>query len=107
MIQISFEESKDSKLPLQLEESKSATKGSKEIRRIRGQQLAKQRKWRSPHWGRKKNPKKGRETGRSEKKARGIKKKDSCLWQLEGRQRKKQKIIGREREGRKEAAKLP
>ncbi|RXH97336.1 hypothetical protein DVH24_036004 [Malus domestica] len=53
-----FEESKDSKLPLQLEESKSATKGSKEIRRIRGQQLAKQRKWRSPHWGRKKNPKK-------------------------------------------------
>ena len=65
----------ESKLPLQLEESKSATKGSKEIRRIRGQQLAKQRKWRSPHWGRKKNPKKGRETGRSEKKARGIKKK--------------------------------
>ncbi|RXH87360.1 hypothetical protein DVH24_034260 [Malus domestica] len=36
----------ESKLPLQLEESRSATKGSKEVRRIRGQQLAKQRKWR-------------------------------------------------------------
>ncbi|KAM1519480.1 hypothetical protein ACFX1Z_022273 [Malus domestica] len=48
----------ESKLPLQLEESRSATKGSKEVRRIRGQQLAKQRKWRSPHGGRKKNPKK-------------------------------------------------
>ncbi|RXH78893.1 hypothetical protein DVH24_006963 [Malus domestica] len=47
----------ESKLPLQLEESRSATKGSKEVRRIRGQQLAKQRKWRSPHGGRKKNPK--------------------------------------------------
>ena len=50
----------ESKLPLQLEESRSATKGSKEVRRIRGQQLAKQRKWRSPHGGRKKNPKKGK-----------------------------------------------
>ncbi|KAM2947658.1 hypothetical protein FF1_034767 [Malus domestica] len=49
----------ESKLPLQLEESRSATKGSKEVRRIRGHQLAKQRKWRSPHGGRKKNPKKG------------------------------------------------
>ncbi|KAM2938089.1 hypothetical protein FF1_037927 [Malus domestica] len=52
----------ESKLPFQLEESRSATKGSKEVRRIRGQQLAKQRKWRSPHGGRKKNPKKGKKT---------------------------------------------
>ncbi|KAM1714016.1 hypothetical protein ACFX12_024693 [Malus domestica] len=64
----------ESKLPLQLEESRSATKGSKEVRRIRGQQLAKQRKWRSPHGGRKKRiQRRGERLADQRNRKRGIK----------------------------------
>ncbi|KAM1013808.1 hypothetical protein TB2_043711 [Malus domestica] len=83
----------ESKLPLQLEESRSATKGSKEVRRIRGQQLAKQRKWRSPHGGRKKNPKKGKKTDSSQLERGSARKKG-----IRGLRRKKRRGL-RDRRG--------